>query len=109
MSNFKELTDEELKGLSDDDLFAYLDAKAKHIRENNIVKPLGSYHTKHFAAFTKGGALTSEELKAAKELGKVGDAAYMESIREAAEKQGGDPKFKDPKIKVKVRGGGWID
>jgi uncharacterized protein (DUF4415 family) len=109
MSSFKELTDEELKSLSDDELFVYLDAKAKHLRETNIVKPLGSYHTKHFAAFTKGDALTTEELKKAKELGRAGDEAYSESIREAADKQGGDPKFKDPKIKVKVRGGGWVD
>jgi len=109
MSSFKELTDEELKSLSDDELFAYLDAKAKHLRETNIVKPLGSYHTKHFAAFTKGDALTTEELKKAKELGRAGDESYSESIREAADKQGGDPKFKDPKIKVKVRGGGWVD
>ncbi len=109
MSNFKELSDKELESLSDDQLFEYLDAKAAHLRETNIVKPLGTYHTKHFAAFTKGEALTTEELKKAKELGRAGDEAYSESIRDAAERQGGDPKFKDPKIKVKVRGGGWVD
>lgn len=109
MSSFKELTDKELESLPDDELFAYLDALAKHIRETNIVKPLGSYHTKHFAAFTKGEALTTEELKKAKELGRAGDEAYMDSIRDAEKELGGDPKFKDPKIKVKVRGGGWVD
>ncbi len=109
MQPFKELSDEELGGLSDEQLFEYLDAKAKHLRETHIVKPLGTYHTKHFAAFTKGEALTTDELKKAKELGRAGDEAYSESIREAADKQGGDPKFKDPGIKVKVRGGGWVD
>ncbi len=108
-NNFVELSDEELKSLSDDELFDYLDRKAAHLRNNNIIKPLGTYHTKHFAAFTKGEALTTDELKKAKELGRAGDEAYSESIREAADKQGGDPKFKDPKIKVKVRGGGWVD
>jgi len=109
MQPFKELTDKELESLSDEELFAYLDAKAAHLRETNTIKPLGTYHTKHFAAFTKGEALTTDELKRAKELGKGGDEAYSESIRDATQKQGGDPKFKDPKVKVKVRGGGWVD
>jgi hypothetical protein len=109
MSNFKELSDEELKSLSDDELFDYLDRKAAHLRNNNIIKPLGSYHTKHFAAFTKGEALTTDELKKAKELGRAGDEAYSESIKDAAIGKGGDPLYNDPKIKVKVRGGGWVD
>ena len=110
MSNFKELSDKELESLSDDELFKYLDAKAKHLRETNIVKPLGSYHTKHFAAFTKGDALTTEELKKAKELGRAGDEAYSESIRDAAERQGGDPKLKDSGIKnIKTNRRQWFD
>jgi len=110
MSKFKELTDEELKSLSDDELFAYLDAKALHLRQNNTIKPLGSYHTKQFAAMTKGRELTSDELKKAKELGKVGDEQYTESIREAAQKLGGDPKLKDPGIKnIKTNRRQWFD
>jgi hypothetical protein len=110
MSNFKELSDKDLESLSDDELFQYLDAKAKHLRETNIVKPLGSYHTKHFAAFTKGDALTTEELKKAKELGRAGDEAYSESIRDAAERQGGDPKLKDSGIKnIKTNRRQWFD
>ena len=110
MSNFKELSDKELESLSDDELFKYLDAKAAHLRETNIVKPLGSYHTKHFAAFTKGDALTTEELKKAKELGRAGDEAYSESNRDAAERQGGDPKLKDSGIKnIKTNRRQWFD
>ena len=110
MSNFKELSDKELESLSDEELFKYLDAKAAHLRETNIVKPLGSYHTKHFAAFTKGDALTTEELKKAKELGRAGDEAYSESIRDAAERQGGDPKLKDSGIKnIKTNRRQWFD
>ncbi len=110
MSNFKTLSDAELASLTDEELFDYLDRKAAHLRETNIVKPLGSYHTKHFAAFTKGDALTTEELKLAKELGREGDEAHSESIRGAAEKQGGDPKLRDPGIKnIKTNRRQWFD
>lgn len=110
MKEFKELTDEELKGLSDDELFAYLDAKAAHLRATNTIKPLGSYHTKQFAAITKGSALTTEELKKAKEIGRIGDEEYSNSIRQAAEKLGGDPKLRDPGIKnIKTRRDQWFD
>jgi hypothetical protein len=110
MSTFKELTDEELKGLSDDDLFKYLDAKAAHLRATHTIKPLGSYHTKQFAAITKGEALTTEELKKAKEIGRIGDEEYSNSIRQAAEKLGGDPKLKDPGIKnIKTRRDQWFE
>jgi len=110
MKEFKALTDEELKGLSDDELFAYLDAKAAHLRATNTIKPLGSYHTKQFAAITKGSALTTEELKKAKEIGRIGDEEYSNSIRQAAEKLGGDPKLKDPGIKnIKTNRSQWFD
>lgn len=110
MKEFKELTDEELKGLTDDELFAYLDAKAAHLRATNTIKPLGSYHTKQFAAITKGSALTTEELKKAKEIGRIGDEEYSNSIRQAAEKLGGDPKLKDPGIKnIKTNRSQWFD
>lgn len=110
MKEFKALTDEELKGLTDDELFAYLDAKAAHLRATNTIKPLGSYHTKQFAAITKGSALTTEELKKAKEIGRIGDEEYSNSIRQAAEKLGGDPKLKDPGIKnIKTNRSQWFD
>jgi len=110
MKPFVEKSDEELKGLTDDELFEYLDAKALHLRQNNTIKPLGTYHTKQFAAITKGGELTTEELKKAKELGKVGDDEYTAAIRDAAEKLGGDPKLKDPGIKnIKTNRRQWFD
>ena len=110
MKEFKELTDEELKSLTDDELFAYLDAKAAHLRATNTIKPLGRYHTKQFAAITKGSALTTEELKKAKEIGRIGDEEYSNSIRQAAEKLGGDPKLKDPGIKnIKTNRSQWFD
>jgi hypothetical protein len=106
-NQFIELSDEQLKGLSDEELFAYLDAKALHIRQNNTIKPLGTYHTKQFASISKGSELTTEELKKAKELGKVGDEEYTNTIRDAAQRLNLKPV--DLGVKVKKRGGGWVD
>lgn len=103
-----ELTDEQLKQLSEDDFFSYLDQKAAHLKQ--FTRPLGSYETKHFAAWTKGDSLTTEELKKAKEIGKKGDEARMENIAKAASKLGGDPKFKDAGIKnIKTNRTQWFD
>lgn len=40
-------TDDELKQMSDDELFEYLDAKAAHLKQH--IAPLSSYQTKRFA------------------------------------------------------------
>ena len=40
-------TDEELKQMSDTELFEYLDAKAAHLKKH--IAPLSSYQTKRFA------------------------------------------------------------
>ena len=48
-------TDEELKKMSDDELFEYLDAKAEYLKQNT--SPLSSYHTKRFASI--GSAISS--------------------------------------------------
>jgi hypothetical protein len=104
----KELTDIELSALDEKEFFEYLDSKAKHLKQ--FTRPLGSYETKHFAAWTKGDSLTTEELKKAKDIGKEGDIAYNESIRTAAEKLGGDPKLKDSGIKnIKTNRTQWFD
>jgi len=46
MQNFN-LTDEELKLLSEDDFLAYLDSKADHLKKNIV--PLSPYKVKRFA------------------------------------------------------------
>lgn len=51
-------TDEELKQMSDDELFEYLDAKAAHLAKNT--SPLSGYHTKRFASLT--AAITNTEM-----------------------------------------------
>jgi thiaminase len=103
-----ELTDEELSALNEADFFSYLDQKAAYLKQ--FTRPLGSYETKHFAAWSKGDTLTTEELRKAKEIGKQGDEARMENIAKAAEKLGGDPKFKDAGIKnIKTNRTQWFD
>ena len=104
----EELTDEQLKELSEDEFFEYLDLKAAHLKQ--FTQPLGQYHTKQFASQTKGGELTTKELKRAKELGRVGDDMRANSIKEAAKELGDDPKFKDAGIKnIKTKRTQWFD
>jgi len=50
-------TDEELKQMSDDELFEYLDAKAAHLAKHT--SPLNSYYTKKFASV--GAAISETE------------------------------------------------
>jgi hypothetical protein len=50
-------TDEELKRMSDDELFEYLDAKATHLKKHT--SPLSSYKTKKFASI--GAAISNTE------------------------------------------------
>ena len=50
-------TDDELKGMSDDELFEYLDAKAAYLKQHT--SPLSSYYTKKFASV--GAAISNTE------------------------------------------------
>ncbi len=103
-----ELTDEQMKALSEADFFEYLDTKAAYLKQ--FTAPIGQYHAKQFAAMTKGGELTTKELKRAKELGKIGDDERARKIAEAASKLGNDPKFKDAGIKnIKTNRTQWFD
>jgi hypothetical protein len=56
-------TDEELKQMNDDELFAYLDSKAAHLKQHTA--PLSSYHTKRFAHI---GAAISNDTKGTDEV-----------------------------------------
>jgi hypothetical protein len=104
----QELTDEQLKGLSEDEFFEYIDTKAAYLKQ--FTTPLGQYHTKKFASIAKGGELTTKELKRAKEIGREGDDMRARAIAEAARELGGDPKFKDKGIKnIKTNRSQWFD
>ena len=50
-------TDDELKRMSEDELFEYLDAKATHLKQHT--SPLSSYYTKKFASV--GAAISNTE------------------------------------------------
>jgi hypothetical protein len=102
-----ELTDVELASLDENNFFEYLDSKANYLKQ--FSQPLDTYHTKQFLAATKGGEVTAEELKMAKQIGKAGDEAKMEEIINAEIKLGGNPKFKDDTIKVKTHRSQWFD
>ena len=103
-----ELTDEQMAKLSEVDFFEYLDTKAAYLKQ--FTTPIGQYHAKQFASLTKGDALTTEELKRAKELGKVGDDERARKIAEAAARKGGDPKFNDDGIvNIKTNRTQWFD
>lgn len=78
----QELTEEQLKELSEDDFFEYIDGKAAYLKQ--FTQPLGQYHAKQFASQTKGSELTTKELKRAKEIGRVGDDMRAQAIAEAA-------------------------
>ena len=102
------LTEEQINLLNDDELFEYLDSRAEYLKKYS--RPLDTYHSKQFLAATKGGEVTKEELKRAKEIGSIGDEVKMENIVSTMEKLGGDPKLKDVGIRhVKTNRNQWFD
>jgi len=90
-----ELTEEQMKGLSEDDFFAYLDAKATYLKKDSI--PLDEYHIKRFTAITKDGNVTDSDIKRAKKLGRESEFVRAEKIKEAAK----NIKVKTPDLYVK--------
>jgi hypothetical protein len=78
-TNFSK-TDEELKQMSDNELFEYLDAKAEYLK--NHKKPLSPYLTKRFAYI---GAAVQNSDKGTDDVYK--DTNY-DSIKKIAEENG---------------------
>jgi len=77
-----ELTDEQLKGLSEDEFFEYLDSKSAYLKRSTV--PLDQYHTKKYAAAALGGTISTKQLRKAKEVGKQGEVFKAKKIKEAA-------------------------
>ena len=109
-----ELTEMELDELGKanfDAFLAYLDEKAAYLKQ--FTRPLESYHTKRFVAASaamQGTHVTSEQLEAAKKIGRENFNKRMETESKASEKLGGDPKYKDPGIKnFKTHRSQWFD
>jgi hypothetical protein len=79
-----ELTEEQLKELSEDAFFEYLDTKAEYLKGFTV--PLDQYHTKKYASVAAGGTLSTKQLREAKKIGKQGEWVKAEKIAEAAKK-----------------------
>jgi hypothetical protein len=69
-------TDEELKQMSDEELFAYLDAKAAFMKEHT--RPLSGYLTKRYASIGSAIGNTEFDYDKVKELAKQNESASME-------------------------------
>jgi len=88
---FVDKTDEELKGMTDDELFEYLDAKAAYMKQ--YAKPLSSFKAKNYAA--NSAAIQFQNEGTAKldanfpNLSKINEQAtkdYQETIAKKADK-----------------------
>jgi hypothetical protein len=69
-------TDDELKQMSDEELFAYLDAKAAYMKEHT--RPLSGYLTKKYASIGSAVSNTEFNYDKVKELAKQNESASME-------------------------------
>ena len=71
-------TDEELKQMSDSELFEYLDAKAAHLKEHT--SPLSSYHTKRFASIGAAISNTKFDYDSVKKIAKENEQKGFEKF-----------------------------
>lgn len=68
-------TDEELKQMNDEELFAYLDAKAAYLKQH--VRPLSGYLTKKYASISSAVTDTEFDYETVKEIAKENESASM--------------------------------
>jgi hypothetical protein len=71
-------TNEELKQMSDDELFEYLDAKAAHLKQHT--SPLSSYHTKRFASISSAISNTEFDYDSVKKIAKENEQKGFEKF-----------------------------
>lgn len=71
-------TDEELKQMSDAELFEYLDAKAAHLKQHT--SPLSSYHTKRFASISSAISNTEFDYDSVKKIAKENEQKGYEKF-----------------------------
>ena len=69
-------TDEELKQMTEEELFAYLDAKAAHMKQ--YTRPLSSYLTKRYASISSAVDGTEMDFKKVQEIAKENETASMQ-------------------------------
>ena len=108
----KPLSDIELDKLGKEDFdrfLEYLDSKAEYLKQ--YTKPLGTYHTKRYAAATAAHQqreLTKEEFDAAQRIGKEGDVENQQRIIDKMEEKGLEEPSKHVK-NVKTNRSQWFE
>lgn len=71
-------SDEELKQMSDEELFEYLDAKAAHLAKHT--SPLSSYYTKKFASISSAISETEFDYDSVKKIAKENEQLGFEKF-----------------------------
>jgi hypothetical protein len=71
-------TDDELKMMSEDELFEYLDAKALHLKQHT--SPLSSYYTKKFASIGAAISDTQFDYDSVKQIAKENEQKGYEKF-----------------------------
>jgi hypothetical protein len=119
---FVEKSDEELKGMNDDELFEYLDAKAAYMKQ--FIRPLSSYKAKNYAANTaaiqyqnEGTAKLDENFPDIQKIKEQSIKDYEETIAKRKDKmsdeeykKGGALKYYDKENEYKIgRPSGYIE
>ena len=102
-------TDEELKNMSDDELFALLDKRSSDL--NEFSRPLDRFHTKRYTVIsqlTTDGDLDDDKLEKAREIGKDNEKKIDENITECMLKNNLDEPNKYVK-NVKTHRSQWFD
>ncbi len=71
-------TDEELKEMSEDELFEYLDAKTLYLKQHT--SPLSSYYTKKFASIGAAVSNTEFDYDSVKQIAKENEQKGYEKF-----------------------------
>ena len=71
-------TDEELTGMSDEELFKYLDAKAEYLKQ--YTTPLSSYKTKKFASISSAISNTEFDYESVKKIAEENEKEGIEKF-----------------------------
>jgi len=78
-------TDEELKMMSEDELFEYLDAKTLYLKQHT--SPLSSYYTKKFASIGAAISNTEFDYDSVKQIAKENEQKGYEKFIKDKNKQ----------------------
>jgi hypothetical protein len=106
-----ELTEEQMKSLSEDEFFEYLDSKAEYLKK--FSKPLDTYHLKQFNAADmgqRGEEITMDDLKRIKKLGKENELSTFDEEQSLEWKEKKHEMLKRAGVKnVKTHRSQWFD